>query len=184
MTGWPVRARSRRAGALLGAAAILVAGCTAAGGSARHSVAASRPGHVGAHPIAGTPGPGRIARGSRPGMAGASSLAQCAPPLGDPVAGRAGAAPRLRVAEPGYLCCRWCACARACCGCGPARWPPWWWPRPRPAWPCCPRWLGPPDGDGSPIWRGCGPGCGPGTCPVGPARPAAGAVQARSSGLP
>ena len=182
MTAWPARARTR-AGALLGAVAVLVAGCTAAGGGARHSVAASQPGRVVAHRIAGTPGPGRITRGSGPRMAGASPLAQCAPPLGDPVVNRAGAGPRLRVAGPVCLCCRWCACAGACCGCGPGRWPPRWWPRSRLAWPCCPRWLGPPGGDGSPIWPECGLGCGSHACPVGPVRSAAGAVQARSTGL-
>jgi hypothetical protein len=177
MTAWPVRTRSQRAGALLGAVAVLIAGCTAAGGgsgpragpagSARHSVAASSPGRA-AHPIAGTPGPGSITHGSRQKIAGASSLAQCAPPLGDPVANRAGAASRLRVAVPACLCCRWCTCAWACCGCGPGRWPPRSWPRSQVAWPCCPRWPGPLSGDSSPIWPACGPGCGSRACPIGP----------------
>ena len=193
MTAWHVRARSRRAGALLGAIAVLVAGCTAAGGgsgpradragAARHSVAASPPGRVFAHRIAGTAAPGRARHGSGPGIAGASSLAQCAPPLGDPMVNRAGAASRLRVAVPACLCCRWCACAFACCGCSPGRWPPQWWsPYSHLAWQCCPPWLGPLDGDSAPVRPVCGPGCASRACPVGPARSAAGSVQARSSG--
>ena len=184
MTAWPVRARSRLAGALLGAVAVLLAGCTAVGGGstprggpvgpARHSVAAGPPGRVVAHRTAGAPGPGRVTHGRGPKIAGAS-LAQCAPPLGGPVVGRAGAVSRPRVAVPACLCCRWCACAWACCGCGTGR----WWPRSRLAWPCCQRRLGPLDGDSSPIWPACVPGCGSGPCPV-PARSAAGAVQARA----
>jgi len=175
MTASHVRARSRRAGALFGAIAVLVAGCAAAGGgsgpwadragAARHSVAASPPGSV--------------EHGSGSGIAGASSLTPCAPPLGDPVVNRAGAASRLRAAVPACLCCRWCACAWACCGCSPGRWPP---PRSHLAWQCCPRWLGPPDWDSSPPRPACGPGCGSRACPVGPARSAAGSVQARSPG--
>jgi hypothetical protein len=193
MTAWHARAQSRQARALLGSIAVLVAGCTAAGGgsgpradragAARHSVAANPPAGVAAHRIAGAPGPGSIQRGSRPGIGRVWSLAQCAPPLGGPVIGRAGAASRPRVAVPGCLCCRWCACAWACCGCGPDRWPPRWWPsHSYLAWPCCPRWLGSPGGDSAPIWPACGPGCVSRACPVGPARSAAGSVQARSSG--
>ena len=178
MTAWPAWARSRRVGALLGAVAVLVAGCTTAGGGsglpadragpARHPVVASPPGRVVAHRIAGTPGPGSVKHGSGPRIAGASSLASCAPPLGAPVVNGAGATSRLRVAVPACLCCRWCACAWACCGCGPGRWPPRWWPRSHLAWQCCPRWLGPPARDSSPIWPVCGPGCGSRACPVGP----------------
>lgn len=189
MTAWPVRARSRQACALLGAVAVLVAGCTAAGGGstpradragpAGHLVAAGRPGRV----VTGTAaGRSRVTHGSGPRMAGASSMALCVPPLGGPAVGRAVAASRLRVAVQACLCCRWCACAGACCGCG--RLPPRWWRRPYLAWQCCPRWLGPPGGDGSPIWPGCVLGCGSGACPVGPARPAAGSAQARSPRLP
>src|SRR5215472_12693861 len=162
MTGWHIRARSRSAGALLGAIAVLVAGCAAAGGggpradgagAARHSVAASPPGRVFAHRIARTPGPGGVKHGSGSGIVGAGSLAPCALPLGDPVS-RAGAASRLRVAVPACLCCRWCAWA--CCGCRPGRWPPQWRPPRSPlAWLCCPRWLGPPNADSSP--RRCWP---------------------------
>jgi hypothetical protein len=187
MTGWPAWARSQRVGALLGAVAVLVAGCTTAGGgsslragragSAQHLVAESPHGRVG-HWIAGTPGPGSVKHGGGPKIAGASSLA-CAPPLGGPAVNRAGAAPGLRVAVPACLCCRWCACAWACCGCGPDRWPPRWWPRSHLAWPCCPRWLAPPGGDSSPIWPVCGPGCGSRACP---ARPVAGSDQVRSPG--
>jgi len=191
MTALPARARSRRVGALLGAVAVLVAGCATAGGGggpqagragpARHLAPASPPGRVVAHRIAGTPGPGSVKHGSGPRIAGAPSLA-CAPPMAAPAVTRAGAASGPRVAVQGCLCCRWCACAWACCVCGPGRWPPRWWPRSHLAWPCCPRWLGPPGGDDSPIWPGCGPGCGLRACPVGPAMPAAGPVQARSSG--
>jgi hypothetical protein len=181
MKAWPAWARSRRAGALLGAAAVLLAGCTTAGGGsgppadrtgpAGHSAAASPPGRVAAHRIAGTPGPGSITHGSGPGIGRASSLAWCTPPPGDRVVNRAGAAPRLRAAAPARERCCWCDCAWACCGCGPGRGPPGWWPRSRLAWQCCPRWLGPPDGDSSPIWPVCGPGCGSRACPVGPPGP-------------
>jgi hypothetical protein len=186
MTGWHLRAQSRRAGALLGAVAVLVAGCTAAGGgsgpradragAARHFVAASPPAAFsptgpprGADPAASSTAAGR-------GFGGAPARAACAPPLGN----RPSDASRLRVAVRACWCCRWCACAWACCGCGPGRWPPRWWPRSHLAWQCCTRWLGPPVGDGSPIWPACGPGCAPRACPVGPARSAAGSVQARS----
>jgi hypothetical protein len=192
MTGWHVRARSRQAGALLGAIAVLAAGCAAAGGggglradragAARHSVAASPPGRVFPHRIAGTPGPGGVKHGTGPGIAGARPPASCASALGDPVVGRAGAA-LPRVAMPACLCCRWCACAGACCGCRPSQWPPGERPPPSPlAWQCCPRWLGPPEGDSSPIWPACRPGCAPRACPIGPARSAAGSGPARFSG--
>jgi hypothetical protein len=194
MTASHLRARSRRAGALLGAVAVLVAGCTASGGGsgaradraapARHLVAASPPARV-LHGIATTPGPGSVEHGSGPGIAGVSPVAPCAPALGDPVTYRAGAASRPRVAVPACPCCRWCGCAWACCGCSPGRWTL----RPQPAWQCCPRWLGPPGGESSPIPPACGPGCGSFACPVGPpaprlgpARSAAGSVQARSAG--
>lgn len=188
MTAWPAWARSRPAGALVGAVAILLAGCASAGGDStpragqagpvRHSAAASRPGRVVAHRIAGTPEPGGITHGSGPGSAGASSLALCALPLGDPVVNRAGAAPRLRVAVPACVCCGWCDCAWACCDCGPGRWPP----RSHLTWQCCPRLLAPSGGDTSPIWPECRPGCGSRACPVGPVRSAASTVQARSPG--
>ena len=191
MTASHARARSRRAGALLGAVTVLIAGCTGGGGSnaradragpARHSVAASPPGRV-LHRIATTPGPGSVQHGSGPGMARAWPVAPCAPPLGDPVTYRAGAASRLRVAVSACLCCRGCGCAWACCGCGR------WTPRPYPAWQCCPRWLGPPGGDSSPVPQACGPGCRSFACPagpqaprLGPARSAAGSVPVRSVG--
>jgi len=194
MTVSHFRARSRQAGALLGAVAVLVAGCTAAGGGsgaradragpARHSVSASPPGRVFAHPTATTPGPGSVKHGNGSGTGRAWSPAPCAPPLGDPITHRVGAASRLRVA-PGCLCCRWCACAWACCSCSPGR----WLPRSHLAWQCCPRWLGPPRGDSSPIPPSCGLGCGSFACPVGlqapglgQARSAEGSVQARSPG--
>jgi hypothetical protein len=188
MATWQVRARSRRAGALLAAVAVLVAGCAAAGGgsgpragragTARHSVAAGPPGRVLAHGIAGTSGPGSVKYGGGSKIGRASSLAPCAAPLGTPVANRAGAASRPRVAVPACLCCRWCACAWACCGCGSGRWPPRWWPSHSDlAWWCCPRWLGPPGWESAPIRAACGPGCGSSACPVGPARPAAGSAR-------
>lgn len=197
MTTSHVRAPSRRAGALLGAVAVLVAGCTAGGGSglradragpAHGAVAASPSGHNFAHRATRTPTRASVKHGSGPGIGQASSLAQCAPPLGDPVVNRASAASRLRVAVPACLCCRWCACAWACCGCD-GRWPPRLWPRSHLAWRCCLRWLGPPGGDSSPIPPACGPGCGSLACPIGPqtpglgpARSAAGSVQAGSPG--
>lgn len=194
MTASHVRARSRRAGALLGVIAVLVAGCTAVGGSSgprvgpagptRHSVAASPSGRV-IQRTAGPPGVGSVRHGSTPGIAAASSLAQCAPPLGDPGVSRPGAASRPRVAVPACLCCGWSACAWTCGGCAPGRWPP----QSHLAWQCCPRWLGPPGGDSPAIPPACGPGCGSFACPVGPqargpgsARSAAGSVQARSPG--
>ena len=192
MTASHLRARSLRAGALLSAVAVLIAGCTGAGGGsnaranragpARQSVTASPPGRV-LHRIATTPGPGTVQHVSGPGTAGASSVAPCAPPLGVPVTYKAGAASRLRVAVPACPCCRWCACAWACCGCGPGRWTP----RSYAVWQCCPRWFESPDGDSSPIPSACGPGCRSFACPAGPqepglapARSAAGSVQVGS----
>ena len=181
MTAWRVRAQSRRVGALLGAVAVLLAGCMTAGegsapraGPARHPAAPSPPARVAGHRIAGAPRPGGVKHGGGPRIAGAPSLA-CAPPMGVPVVHRPVAVSRLRVAAPACLCGRWCACVWACCGLG--RWPP-----SHLTWQCCPRWLAPPGGDGSPVWPVCRPGCGPGACPVGPARPAAGAARARSPG--
>jgi hypothetical protein len=190
MTERPARARSRRVSALLSAVAVLVAGCTTAGGGSslragragptQHSVAARPHGRVVGHRIAGAPAPVSVTHGSEPKIAAAWSLA-CAPALGAPAVNRADAASGLRAAVPACLCCRWCACAWACCGCGPRRWPRLW-PRSHLAWPCCPRWLAPPGGDSSPIWPVCGPGCGSHACPAGPARPVAGSDQVRSPG--
>jgi hypothetical protein len=188
MTAWRIRAQSRQVGALLGAVAVLIAGCTTAGESsglraspARHSVAASPAGRVVGPRIAGTPGPGGVKHGSGLRIAGAPRLA-CAPPLGAPGVDRPVAGSGLRVAASACLCCRWCACAGACCGCGPGRWPPRWWPRSHLTWQCCPHWLEPPDGDSPPIWPVCGLGCGSRACPVEPVQRAAGTVQARSPG--
>jgi len=124
--------RSRRVSALLSAVAVLVAGCTTAGGGsslragragpAQHLVAARPHGRVVGHRIAGTPAPVSVTHDSEPKIAAASSLA-CAPPRGAPAINRADAASGLRVAVPACLCCRRCACAWACCGCGPRRWP-------------------------------------------------------------
>jgi hypothetical protein len=192
MTASHVWARSRRAGALLGAVAVLVAGCTAGGGNgaradragpARHSVATSPPRRAFAHPAATTPSSVKHSSGQR--IARSRSPVLCAPPLGHPVTYRAGAASGLPVAVPTCLCCRWCACAWACCGCGPGRWPP----RLHLTWLCCPRPLGSPGGDSSSIPSACWPGCRSFACPIGPrapglgpARSAAGSVQARAAG--
>ena len=188
MTASHTRVLSRRAGALLGAITVLAAGCTAAGGgsgpradqagAAPGTVAASPSGHSFAHRTGGTTGPGvRHGGGSR--IAPARSLPPCAYTAGHPVATPGGAAPSSPVA----IAVCWCACARDCCGCGLSRWPP----RSHLAWLCCPRWLGPPGGDSSPVRLACGLGCGSFGCPagpqapgLGPARSAAGSVQARS----
>jgi hypothetical protein len=195
MTTSPGGGLSMRAGALLGAIAVLTAGCTAAypgsppragRAGAAHAVTAARSSGRGfAHPSGGTAGPrsGRHGRGFK--TAQAPSLARCAPPIGDPVVHRAGTAPGSRAALPMCLCCRWCACAWACCGCGPGRWPP----SSRLAGVCCSRWQWPPGWGGSPIPVACGAGCSWGACPIGPptpvlgpARPAVGPVQDRAAG--
>lgn len=195
MTTSPGRGLSMRAGALLGAIAVLTAGCTAAyPGSpprasrpgAAHAVAAARSSGRGfAHRSGGTAGPGstRHGHGFRP--APALSLARCAPPISDPGVHRAGAAPGSRAAVAMCLCCRWCACAWACCGCGPGRWPP----RSHLVRVCCSRWQWPPGGGASPTPLACEPGCSWGACPIGPptpllgpARPAVGPAQDRAAG--
>lgn len=198
MTASHVRALSRGTGALLGAIAVLVAGCTAAGGGsgsasgqaadARHSAAVSRPGQVPAHRTAGSIRPASVKQGGGPGIARASSLIPCAPPLGIPVAYGAGVKSGSPAAAPTCLCCAgtpalWCACGGACCGCGSDRWPP----RSHTAWLCCPSWLWPRSGDRAPLPADCGSGCTSLPCPMrpltpvsGPAGPATG--SARSTG--
>jgi hypothetical protein len=179
MTTSPGRCLSIRAGALLGAIAVLIAGCTAAyrgsppragrAGAAHAMTAARSSGRGFAHRSGGTARTGNTRHASGFKTAQAPSLARCAPPIGDP-AGRAGAAPGSRAAVPLCLCCRWCACAGACCGCGPDRWPP----RSHLAWVCCSRWQWQPDRGDSPIPLACGPGCSSDACPIGPPTPVLG----------
>jgi hypothetical protein len=89
------------------------------GGAAHAVTAAWSSGRGFAHRGGATAGPGSGTHGRGFRTAPASSLARCAPPIGDP-ADRAGAVPGSRAAVPMCLCCRWCAyaCAWACCGCG------------------------------------------------------------------
>jgi len=200
MTASQARAGSGRAGALLGAIAVLAAGCAAAGGgsgrppaaqaaSNQGSVAASPAGRVVAHRTAGDTGPGMVRHGSGPGIARGSSPGLCAPPVGDPVANQVGAASGSTAAVPMCLCCWGCACAWACCGCGPGPWPPRWPAHSRLAWECCARWQQRPGWRTSPVPVACEPGCSSPACPLGPpapvpgpARAAAGSVQDRSPG--
>ena len=200
MTTSHVRALSGRAGALLGAIAIVVTGCTATGagsgprsgraGAAQDAVAASPSGHSFAHRTAGTTGPRSVRHGSRSRIAWDPSLSQCALAAGHPVMYPAGPASRSPVAVPMCPCCLWCACAWVCCGCGPGGWPPGWWsPRSHLAWQCCSRWLWPPGWGSPPIAPACGPGCISRACPAWrqapvsrPARAAAGSFQDRSPG--
>lgn len=87
MTTSHARALSARAGALLGAIAVLLAGCTAAGGSSgtRAAQAATAGGPVAASPAgravapstAEAPGTGRVRHGSGPGIARGLSPAMC-----------------------------------------------------------------------------------------------------------
>lgn len=197
MTTSHARALSARAGALLGAIAVLLAGCTAAGGSSgtRAAQAATAGGPVAASPAgravapstAEAPGTGRVRHGSGPGIARGLSPAMCAAPAGDPVAYRAGAAPSSPTEVPGCPCCRWCACAGACCGCALGRWPP----RSRLAWECCARWQQSPDSrwQQSPDWRtspipmDCGLGCSSPACPIGPQAPAPGPPRAAAGSV-
>jgi hypothetical protein len=154
MTRSHVRALSGRAGALLGAIAVLVTGCAAAGGgsgpqagqSGAAQAAARSSGHIAAHRAAGTTRPG----GSESRIARDRQLPRCVFYAGRPVA--VSGSP---VAVPRCQCCRWCACAWSCCGCGPGRWPA----RPYPAWQFCSCWRWPPSWGGAPISPACGLGC-------------------------
>src|SRR5215472_10537232 len=95
MTTSHVRAVSGRTGALLGAIAVLVTGCAAAGGGSgprasraggtQDTVAASPSGHIAAHRAAGTTGPGSVRHGSGSRIAWAPTLPRCAHPVGHPV---------------------------------------------------------------------------------------------------
>lgn len=199
MTSSHVRALTGRAGALLGAIAVLITGCTAAGGGsgpradradAAHDAVATRPpGHIVAHRAARTTGPGGFRHGGGARIAWATPLSQCAHPVGHQMVYPAGAS-RSPVAVPMCLCCRWRGCAWACCGCGPSCRPPRWWSRPHLAWLRCSRWRWPPGCGSSRLPPGCGPGCRARTCltwrqpPVpGPASAAAGSSRDRSSGV-
>jgi hypothetical protein len=194
MTTSPGRGLSIRAGALLGAVAVLVAGCAAGGGSgsradraggapdaiADHRTAARSSGPVAAHRAAGL---GRVRQRSGSRSARAASPVPCALPVGDPVG--AGGAPGSPVAVQVCQRCGWCgcACAWACCGCAPGRWSP----RSSVAWVCCSRWLRPLGGGDPPVPLACAPPCSSLACPVepqvpvpAPARAPAGSIQGRS----
>jgi hypothetical protein len=188
MTASHVRALSGRAGALLGAVALLVLGCTTAcaGSGPRpgqaagaHETAVASSSSRLAHRIAATTGPSSVRHASGSRIARPPSL-QCAYSPGHPVAHRA---------APVCACCNWCACAWACCGCGPGHWRPQWSPRSRLAWQCCSSWQWPP-GEGAALIRSdCWPGCRSLACPAGrrasapwPARAAGGSIPARSPG--
>jgi len=189
MTTSHARALSGRSGALLGAIAVLLAGCAAAGegsgtraaqvATAGGPVAASPAGRVVAPSTTEAPGTGRVRHGSGPGIARGLSPVMCAAPAGDPVAYRAGAEPRSPTKVPMCLCCGWCACAGACCGCALGRWPP----RSRLAWECCALWQQPPDWRTSPIPMDCGPGCSSPACPIGPQAPAPGPPRAAAGSV-
>ena len=183
-----VRALSARAGALLGAIAVLVTGCAAAGGGSgplpdrtgAAKVAARSSGHGAAPRAAGitrTDG-ARNDSGSR--IAWEPPLSQCAYSAGRPLVAVSGSP----VAIPRYPSCRWCACAWSCCDCGPGHWSA----RPYPAWQFCSCWRWPPGWGGSAIPPACRPGCRARVCPArlplvpGPARAARGSSQDRVPG--
>jgi len=183
MTASHARALSKRAGALLGAIAILITGCMAGASSspqsgraqAAHAAAASSSSNSLAHRTAGISEPRGVGHGSGPGIAGAPPLSQCALAAGHPVMYRAGPASRAPVAGPVCLCCPWCACAWVCCGCGPGGRPPGWWPpRSHLAWRCCSHRPWPPGWGSSPILPACGPGCLSRACPTWRQAPAPG----------
>lgn len=162
MTNSHVRALSGRAGALLGAVAVLVIGCTTAcagsgpragqAAGAQDTAAASPSSRI-AHRTAATTGPSSVRHDSRSRIARPPSMPRCPYSLGHPVAHRA---------IPVCACCNWCACAWACCGCGPGRWPP----RSRLAWQCCSSWQWPPGEGAALIPSDCWPGCRSLACPA------------------
>ena len=195
MTASHIRALSERAGALLGAIAILVTGCMApgAGGSPPHgravaapdTFAASPSGNISSHRTTGTAGTSSVRHGRAATVARASPLSACALAAGHPVTYSAGPASRAPVALPICPCCLWCACAWVCCGCVPSVWSPERWsPRSPVAWQCCWRWPPPPSWGSSPVRPTCWPGCTQRACPAwrqaavpGPARMAAPSLQ-------
>lgn len=185
-----IRAPSRRAGALLGAIAILLTGCMAPGagsgprsgraGAASDTVVTGPSGHSFAHRATGTTGPRGVSHGRGPTVARASSLSACALAAGHPVSYSAGPASRAPVALPICPCCPWCDCAWICCGCRPGGWSP----RSPVAWQCCWRWQTRPSWGGSAIPPTCWPGCRQRACPTwrqatvpGPSRTAAPSLQ-------
>ncbi len=191
MTTLHVRALSTRAGALLAAVAVLAAGCAAAGGgsgppagraeAAQDAVAASASSHSFAHRTARTTGrSGRSRRSSAATTTRPLPLFQCEQPMGRPVVSPAGAASHSRPVISACPCCGWCSCARACCGCGPGRWPPRWWPRSHLAWLCCARWHWPPSEGAALIPLACEPGCRSFACPAGGAGTGTRTSQSRS----
>jgi hypothetical protein len=195
MTTLHVRALSRRAGALLGAVAVLAAGCAAAGGNsgprAARAGTAQDAGAASASSLrfARPTGPGSVKHSSGAPIRSPTPLFQCEHPMGHPVAGPVSAASRSRLVISACPCCGWCSCAWACCGCGPGRWPPGWGPRSHLAWLCCARWHWPPSAGAALIPPACEPGCRSFACPAGPrilvpgpGGATAGSVQERSPG--
>lgn len=190
MTTLHVRALSRRAGALLGAVAVLAAGCAAAGGgsgpraaragTAQGAVAASASSHRFAHRTARTTGPSSVRHSSGATITGPLPLFQCEHPMGRPLASSVSAASRSRLVISVCPCCGWCSCAWACCGCGPGRWPPGWSPRSHLAWLCCARWHWPLSEGAALIPPACEPGCRSFACPAGARVLVPGRAQGRS----
>jgi hypothetical protein len=177
-----VRAPLGRAGALLGAIAVLVTGCAAAGGgpqAGQTGAAQAAPrssGHTAAHRAAVTTRPGGVRHGSESRTAWNRPLPQCAYSAGRPVV----AGPRSPVAEPRCPCCLWCDCAWSCCGCSPG----WWSARPYPARQFCPCWEWPPIWGGSPISSTSGPAGRAHVCPTWRQSLGPSACQGRCGFLP
>jgi hypothetical protein len=106
-------ALSIRAGALLGAVAVLVAGCAAAhsgigprvgrAGDAQGAIAARTSGRILPYRPGGTAGPGSASHGS--GSRPARAPALCVSPVGGPVVYRTGDASGSLGAVPMCLCC-------------------------------------------------------------------------------
>jgi hypothetical protein len=186
MTTLGVRALSRRAGALLGAVAVLAAGCAAAGGgsgpragragTAQYAAAARASSHGFAHRTGRTGGPGSVRHSREARIAGSLPLIQCELAMGHPVVYPVSAAPGSHLVMPACPCCGWCSCAWACCGCGPGWRLPGPWQRAHPAWLCCARWQWP-RSEGALIIA-CMPGCRPFVCPAGSRVPVPGPARA------
>src|SRR5258708_31714803 len=110
MTSWHVRAQSSGAGALLGAVAVLAAGCGAAGGgsgpgagragAAQGAVAARASSRSFAHRTAQTTGPGSVRHSSAATITGPLPLFQCEHAMGHPVVSPVSAASRSRLVIP------------------------------------------------------------------------------------
>ena len=120
-------------------------------GAGRAGTAQARRGR---HPASSRSFARRAARTTGPGSVKHSSGARiawaprppfwCQPAMGPPVVSPAERRVRLAFGGAGVPVLPWCACAWACCGCGPGRWPRWWPPSSHLAWLCCARWHGPP----------------------------------------